>query len=420
MFEFRLPKSLRLLAVLLTLQVFACESIAMRQAVEDKAHEAAPLKVFILSGQSNMQGHAHVRTLNSLALDSATAPMLAAIQYPDGKPKISNRVWISSLGSAAEEQAGRLTTGFGAAGGGPKFGPELAFGLTMEQRLGEPILIIKTAWGGKSLHTDFRPPSAGKYEFNEEQLSSFKKQGRNVEELQAEAADASGRYYELMINHVRTVLADIARVYPDYDSDRGYELAGFVWFQGWNDMVDRGAYPNRDRSGGYDEYSRLLSQFIRDVRHDLDSPSMPFVIGVMGVGGPLEHYSAEQQRYKGIHRNFREAMAAPAANPEFAGNVVAVQTAAYWDMEFVALQNRERAIKPEADAINSKIQNGSLSADEGSAALKALYARHFSQSEMALLKESTSNAEYHYLGSARIITRIGEAFAESLVELIDK
>ena len=31
----------------------------------------------------------------------------------------------------------------------------------MEKRLGEPVLIIKTAWGGRSLHTDFRPPIAG-------------------------------------------------------------------------------------------------------------------------------------------------------------------------------------------------------------------------------------------------------------------
>ena len=31
----------------------------------------------------------------------------------------------------------------------------------MEKRLNEPVLIIKTSWGGRSLHTDFRPPSAG-------------------------------------------------------------------------------------------------------------------------------------------------------------------------------------------------------------------------------------------------------------------
>ena len=37
-----------------------------------------PLKVFILAGQSNMQGHANVSTLDSLADDPKTAPLLRA------------------------------------------------------------------------------------------------------------------------------------------------------------------------------------------------------------------------------------------------------------------------------------------------------------------------------------------------------
>ena len=45
---------------------------------------------------------------------------------------------------------------------GGKIGPEFTFGLTMDRALDEPVLIIKTAWGGKSLYYDFRPPSAGR------------------------------------------------------------------------------------------------------------------------------------------------------------------------------------------------------------------------------------------------------------------
>ena len=52
-----------------------------------------------------------------------------------------------------------------------------------EPELNEPILIIKTAWGGKSLNTDFRPPSAGPYEFNESQLEGFKKQGKEIADM---------------------------------------------------------------------------------------------------------------------------------------------------------------------------------------------------------------------------------------------
>ena len=41
----------------------------------------------------------------------------------------------------------------------------------------------------------------------------------------------------MMIVHVRKVLGDIKRVVPGYDEKQGCELAGFVWFQGFNDLV---------------------------------------------------------------------------------------------------------------------------------------------------------------------------------------
>ena len=53
---------------------------------------------------------------------------------------------------------------------------------------------------------------------------------------------------------------------PHYDSQRGYELAGFVWFQGFNDMVDSWTYHKQMPPGGYDFYGDLLAHFIRDVR----------------------------------------------------------------------------------------------------------------------------------------------------------
>jgi hypothetical protein len=378
-----------------------------------------PVKVFILAGQSNMQGHAHVNTFDPMGLDPKTAPILKEMRNADGTPRVCEKVWISSIGSAEEEQVGKLTAGFGAKVRGPKIGPEFTFGIYMQKLLDEPILIIKTAWGGKSLHTDFRPPSAGPYEFNETQLEGFKKQGKDIEKIKADKAKVTGHYYRLMIDHVKKVLADIKRVYPDYDPEQGYELAGFVWFQGWNDMVDRGAYPNRDKPGGYDKYSELLAQFIRDVRKDLSAPEMPFVIGVMGVGGPIDKYPPEQQRYKGIHHNFRMAMAAPAALPKFKGNVVAVLTEKYWDMEVFELRARENTIKQKRDEIDDEMKDGKLSREEGKAALEKLYAEIFSPREMVILRESTSNFDFHYMGSAKIMAQIGKGFAEAMVEIME-
>jgi alpha-galactosidase len=388
--------------------VFICLSGSSARA-EDK-----PLKVFILTGQSNMQGHAHVRTFDAMELDPKTVPLLKEMRNADGTPRICDNVWISSIGPADDEQVGKLTAGFGAEARGPKIGPEFTFGICMQKLLDEPILIIKTAWGGKSLHTDFRPPNAGPYEFNASQLEAFRKQGKDIAAIKAEKAKATGYYYRFMTDHVKQVLADIPRVYPDYDRTAGYELAGFVWFQGWNDMVDRGTYPTRDQPDGYDQYSRLLARFIRDVREDLSAPKMPFVIGVMGVGGPVDQYRPDQQRYKNIHQNFRNAMAAPAALPEFRGNVIAVPTEKYWDMEVVALREREKQIKPQVDEINNKMKEGELGREEGKMALDKLYAETFTPRELVVLKESTSNFDFHYMGSAKIMAQIGKGFAEAM------
>lgn len=141
---------------------------------------AQPLQVFILAGQSNMQGHAQIKTFEHVGMDPLTKPMLEEMQNADGTPRTCERVWISSLGSAETVRTGKLTAGFGASQGGPKIGPEFTFGITMEKATDAPILIIKTAWGGKSLNTDFRSPSAGPYVFNELQLAKFQEQGKDI------------------------------------------------------------------------------------------------------------------------------------------------------------------------------------------------------------------------------------------------
>ena len=376
---------------------------------------AKPLKVFILAGQSNMQGHAKVTTFEHIGMDPATAPMLAEMLGADGKPKICERVWISSIGCGKDdktEQTGRLTAGFGATP--EKIGPEFTFGLYMQKFTDAPILLIKTSWGGKSLNTDFRPPSAGPYEFNETQLANFQKQGKDVAAMKAEKAKATGVYYRLMLEHVKAVLADLKRVVPGYDAAQGYELAGFAWFQGWNDMVDGGTYPNRDKPGGYDAYSVAMAHFIRDVRRDLGALKLPFVIGVMGVGGPTAEYGPDEQRYKATHQNFRDAMAAPAKLPEFQGNVAAVLAEKYWDRELKAARQKEGKLKDQA---KKQAKDGKLKPAEERAALDKLLATGLTQRERQVLEKGISNAEFHYLGSAKILGGVGKELAEAMAEL---
>jgi len=381
---------------------------------ESAAAEKKRLQVFVLAGQSNMQGHAQVRTFEHIGMDPKTAPMLAEMLDEAGKPRVCDRVWISSIGCADQEQIGKLTAGFGASQGGPKIGPEFTFGLYMQKFVESPILIIKTSWGGRSLNTDFRPPSAGPYVFNESQLANFQKQNKDLAAIKAEKEKATGESYRQMIAHVKHVLADIKRVVPEYDPAQGYDLAGFVWFQGWNDMVDASTYPNRDKAGGYDAYSEALTHFIRDVRKDLNAPKLPFVIGVLGVGGPVAEYGPDQQRYKSTHENFRSAMAAPAKRDEFQGNVVAVLTEKYWDRELTTLRAKENELRQQAKKVAA---DEKLKPAEERARFEKLRAEVLTERERKVLETGVSNAEFHYLGSAKILGGIGKGFAEAMADI---
>ena len=384
------------------------------------------LKVFILAGQSNMEGHARIETFDYIGDDPATAPLLKMMRGADGKPAIAENAWISYLtghyeGNANGEGTGKLTAGYGARGSNPtqdggKIGPEFTFGLAMDAALDEPVLLIKTAWGGRSLSTEFRPPSAGPYEFSEAQIEQMKKQGKDIEAEKAKKAAESGRFYKFMVDHVKSVLADPKRVCPEYDAAAGYEIAGFVWFQGFNDLVDGNTYPNSPdgKTRDYSKYSVWMADLIRDVRKDLGTPKMPFVIGVLGVDG----LDAKEGTVA-----FRKAMAAPASLPEFKGNVAAVETAPFWSDELDAIDQKRAKVKQMGHLLKVKAKghpNADGSMDEAAQKeyLKKFEAELISPEEAAKWTRGASNAGYHYLGCAKTFALMGKAFAEANLQML--
>lgn len=395
---------------------------------------AKPLKVFILAGQSNMEGPARIETFDYIGDDPATAPLLKQMRGADGKPRLCDHVWISYLTGAGEknfEITGKLTAGYGSMWGldpgkpGDKIGPEFTFGLTVDAALDDPVLVIKAAWGGKSLHTDFRPPSAGPFELptRTRELWDRNPQGAHgipkleERELWWQGVRArTGVYYRLMIDHVRRVLSDPKRVCPAYDPKEGYEIAGFTWLQGWNDMVDGLVYPNHNQPDRYARYSELLAHFIRDVRKDLNAPKMPFVIGVMGVGGRQDQSASMVA--------FRQAMAAPADMPEFKGNVAAVQTAPFWSDELGAIASKYaklKGIRYHLDIRHKDYANadGHMTEEQKNEYLKKCEADLITPAEAALWKRGASNAGYHYLGCAKTFALMGKAFAEANLKMLE-
>lgn len=261
-----------------------------------RAADALPLKVFILAGQSNMEGQAVVDltgkdynqgrgTLAALMDDPAKAPLFKHLKTPDGKWAVRDDVWVRYQRERGPLLAGPLGVGYAVYGGTHHFGAELQFGHVVGDHLKNQVLIIKTAWGGKSLNVDFRPPTSG---------------------------GEVGPYYTMMIAQVREALANLKKDFPAYDG-QGYELAGFVWWHGWNDFCDRKAVP---------AYEENLVNLINDVRKDLQTPKLPVVVGEMT--GPWLKGGKDLPAAAAAIRN---AQKAAAQRPEFKGTVLFVETA---------------------------------------------------------------------------------------------
>ena len=156
-----------------------------------------------------------------------------------------------------------------------------------------------------------------------------------------------------------------------------------------------------------------MAHFIRDVRRDLETPKLPFVIGVMGVGGPIQ---AGEKR--AVHQNFRDAMAAPAAMREFRGDVVAVPTAPFWSEELEEIGERIGKVNQMAKLLRTKNKRGpNADGSMDQAAQRAHLAEYRAEvvgaEDDATYKRGASNGGYHYLGCAKTMAQIGVAFADA-------
>ncbi len=258
-----------------------------------------PVKVFILAGQSNMQGHGEIEKGEkgnlSYLLQNDKNKSYGHLVNEKGEWKKRDDVFISTQDKGHVPGTNELTVGYGASE--HTIGPELEFGHVVGDYYDNQVLIIKTAWGGKSLAVDFCPPGAdGEKGYNK---------------MPAAPGD-TGYYYVQMLATVYDILGNIEKYVPDYQG-QGYEIAGFGWHQGWNDRVNQAAN---------DVYEQNMVHFIKDVRHDLGNPQLPFVIATTGMGGVKEKHPRAL--------SLMEAQLAMTNYPEFKGNVAVVDTREFW------------------------------------------------------------------------------------------
>ncbi len=327
--------------------------------------QADRVRVFILAGQSNMEGKAANKLLEYQANAPATRELFAHLRQDD-QWIVRDDVFIKFLG-----RHGGLTIGYGSPN---RTGLELEFGTLMGDSFEEPVLLIKTAWGGHSLYQKFRSPSAGlpaESRLQQELEQAQKRVTDNNEKNQKDDPLPTmddikrpyGSSYRAMLSEVETTLADYETLFPALRGKK-LELAGFVWFQGFNDMFGDGVP---------DEYEANMKHFIQDIRRDLDSPHLPFVIGLLGQNG--------SKPAEGAMLKIQQAQWAMNDVPEFKENVKAIRT--------------DELVDKAAEGLFPDWQN------------------HVEEWEQV-----GSDRPYHYLGSAIWFNRIGHAMGEAMLELI--
>ena len=283
----------------------AVSGIAFAEEPSNKAHhwdnDPKGVQVFILAGQSNMvghgkadEGHDNVKgAIGSLRYLVEHDPKnYGHLVNTDGtwKTRDDVKVWWRDSDVTAPRAVikGNLKIGYAQNRNPGWIGPEYGFGWVMGNRLKQPVLIIKVAWGGKSLNVDFRPPSAA-----------------------AARGGVVGPYYKGLIEYTHDCMSNLGTEFPEWKG-MGYRIAGIGWHQGWNDRVDKDASAN---------YEANLVDLIKDLRAELGNAKLPVSITTTGMAPPPELTAVEVAQL---------AVADPKKHPELKGNVKTTDTRPFW------------------------------------------------------------------------------------------
>ncbi|MEZ6057045.1 MAG: sialate O-acetylesterase [Planctomycetaceae bacterium] len=277
------------------------------------ADKKVPFQIIYLNDQANGLGWIARMdipgTLATVVKQDRKFPYLVDKQ---GNWVIRDDVWYKGVVTATANKW--LSIGCGA--GNNNIGPELGFGHIVGDYHDEPVLVLKASQGNRSLGWDYLPPGSEQYEHDGYVYAGYKdsparwEKGTSPQPINWYA----GKQYDDCFGAVHEVLNNFDKEFPHWKG-RGYEIAGFVWWQGHKD----GGEPHASR------YEQNLVHLIKTLRKEFDAPNAPFVIATIGfdgwnMAGPHKIVAEAQLAVSGDKRKY----------PEFQGNVLTVETRDFW------------------------------------------------------------------------------------------
>ncbi|BCX46327.1 hypothetical protein HAHE_02350 [Haloferula helveola] len=279
-----------------------------------EAGKKVPFKITYLTGDAGGLGwYARLDipgTLSTVVKENGKFPFLV-----DGEGNWTERndVWYKGVVTATADKW--LSVGCGA--GGNNIGPELGFGHIVGDFHDEPVLILKASQGNRSLAWDFLPPGSERYEVDGTVYAGYKdspaswEKGSEPEKINWYA----GKQYDDCFGAAKVVLQNFDNEFPQWKG-RGYEIAGFGWWQGHKDQGSE-VYAAR--------YEQNLVHLIKTLRREFQAPEAPFVVATIGFGG------WEMAGDAVTVANAQLAVSGEKGKyPEFKGNVKTVETRDFW------------------------------------------------------------------------------------------
>lgn len=275
-----------------------------------EADHTQPVQVYILMGQSNMLGFGRIGPADQ---SGTLENLVSQGKYPhlvddsgEWIPRMDVRYVQTTVGHRQDWLSPK----------GRHIGPELQFGQVMGHYHEAPVLVLKACIGNRSLGWDLLPPGSEQFEFEGKIYAGYKETPLSWVEGEPKQVVNwyAGKQYDTDTANAKMVLDNLADYYPGYKG-QGYEIAGFVFWQGHKDQ--NAAHASR--------YEQNLVHFIKQLRKDFDAPDARFVLATIAFEG---------QNLSSHGLTIAKAQLAVSQEtgkyPEFNGNVKAVDARPHW------------------------------------------------------------------------------------------
>ena len=347
-----------------------------------------PVKVYIMSGQSNMVGFGAVAGSGPGTLETITGKEKKFPNLVATGGGWTTRNDVKYQGVITDIAKANLKPDVA----GDKYGPELGFGYVMGWYHDEPVLLIKASQGNRGLMWDILPPGSPRTVSGATTYPAYGESpetwatagggptpfawyaGKQYDDFFLKEADmgpsawrtalaypascqvrSNGVVYLSKSAHTSAatsepgvgatwstfwsvysvfntadILDNFATEYPSWAA-QGFQIAGFVWWQGYDDTAE----PRASR------YEPNMVRFIKQIRSYYENryptqtiPNAPFVLATLATNGGWGNTDAGSAKVAQAQLNVDGAKG---IYPEFAGNVKTMEARGFW---------RDTAISP--------------------------------------------------------------------------